>query len=75
MQYGQPQQHLQGQGQVQGQNPQLSNYDLLNKDWVPMWFRSEQTLNMPQNQLREAMIHMRSPAHSPFLLGLLAGTP
>ena len=54
-----PQHTLQASGQGAGRALQLSNYDLLNKDWVPGWFRSEQTLNMPQEQLREAMIHMR----------------
>ena len=38
---------------------QLSNYDLLNKPWVPDWFKTEQIFTMPHNQLREGLIHLR----------------
>ena len=51
----QPQRH---DGNLKG-TAQLSNYDLLNKPWVPDWFKTEQIFTMPQNQLREGLIHLR----------------
>lgn len=36
-----------------------TNYDLLHMDWVPSWFRTEQTFGLPHIQLKEALIHLR----------------
>jgi len=45
--------------QSEGQSTQMTNYDLLQKNWVPEWFRNERMLNMPLTQLREAMINLK----------------
>ena len=45
-------------GNLKG-SAQLSCYDLLNKPWVPDWFKTEQIFTMPHNQLREGLIHLR----------------
>jgi hypothetical protein len=36
-----------------------TNEELLRKEWVPSWFRNENTLNLPHPQLKEALIQIR----------------